>query len=100
MEKGADHETKGRLIVCLLALLCGCGCGSGRIAEIDREETCESGMAALAVVVGSMEELYDLAEAVAEVDITDAECGELEDAYVYTLSTARVTAVYKGKLSA
>ena len=92
-------KRKGVLIACLLALLCGCG-GSGRIAEIDREETYESGMAALAVVVGSMRELYDLAEAVAEVDVTDAECGELEDAYVYTLSTAQVTAAYKGELSA
>ena len=71
-------KRKGVLIACLLALLCGCG-GSGRIAEIDREETYESGMAALAVVVSSIEELYDLAEAVAEVDVTDAACGGLTE---------------------
>ncbi len=88
------------IMTCLLVLsLSGCNSAS-KIDSINREETYESGMAALALVVESMDELYDLAEAVVEVDITNTVYGELEDVYVYTSSTAQVTAAYKGELSA
>lgn len=68
------------------------------IEKINNEETYANSMAALSVVVSSMDALYDLAEAVAVVTVEDT-AAEMVYSFPQTVSTVQVNRVYLGNIS-
>ncbi len=88
-------------LICLMMLLCACGRTSEmtdeKIDQINQEETYTSGMTSLAVIVDSMDELYEMAEAIADVQVLSTETVDV-DGFPQTVSTVKVLNAYVGDM--
>ncbi|MCD8143926.1 MAG: hypothetical protein LUD79_01065 [Oscillospiraceae bacterium] len=88
-------------LICLTMLLGACSRTSEmtdeKIDQINQEETYASGMTSLAVIVDSMDELYEMAEAIADVQVLSTETVDV-DGFPQTVSTVKVLNAYVGDM--